>query len=49
MANPMAKIFANPQLIPKILSHPELKVYAAQPDYMNMIQQLQKNPNLIQG
>lgn len=45
----MAKIFADPQLIPKILAHPELKAYVAQPDYMNMIQQVQKNPNLIQG
>jgi len=47
--NPMGKIFSDPQLIPKILAHPELKAYVAQPDYMNMIQQVQKNPNLING
>jgi len=47
-ANPLAKIFGAPDAMMKLATHPKTKAFATQPDFVQMMQAMQKNPQLMQ-
>jgi hypothetical protein len=44
----LGNVFSSPDLWNKINSNPKLKMFAFQPDYVAMINDLQKNPGSMQ-
>ncbi|KAI3858134.1 hypothetical protein MKX03_022453 [Papaver bracteatum] len=46
-SNPFGKIFDRPDLWAKLMADPSTRMYLQQPDFVQMIQNIQKNPDMV--